>query len=168
MGKGRSELAGEFEKQVVAIVGQQRGAGKSMKSYQLWWQLLLEVFRQVAGGEHGTSAAQQCYHSQARAGQGLRVSPSPFYHYAHLWTYSGRTGEEKVWLPIAITLYLYLDKIQRVNKEELGSDRKNFNYWNIVSLLNTVIPNFLPTENLWSVIQKVPQFIFTKCIRKSI
>ena len=100
-----------------------------MKNYQLWWQLLLEVFRQVAGGEHGTSADQQCYHSQARAGQGLRVSPPPFYHYAHLWTYSGRTGEEKVWLPIAITLYLYLDKIQRVNKEELGSDSKNFSYW---------------------------------------
>ena len=107
MGKGKSELSGEFEKQVVAILGQQRGAGEeSMKSYQLWWKLLLEVFRQVPGDEHGTSADHQCFHSQARAGQGLMVSPSSFYHYAHLWTYSGGTGEEKVWLAIAITLYL--------------------------------------------------------------
>lgn len=62
---GKSELAGESGKQVLpaATVGQQMGAGEEpMKSYHLWWQLLLQVFRQMSCDEHGTSADQQCYH----------------------------------------------------------------------------------------------------------
>lgn len=43
MGKGRSELAGEFEKQVVATAGQQRGAGEE-------YEKLSTVMATASGG----------------------------------------------------------------------------------------------------------------------